>query len=95
MSVLTIIADIRIKPGEVEPVLASFRKLIPQVLPEPGCLQYDLHQNNDDPTHLLFYENWETRELWLDHMETAHLAAHKAATEGKVVSTTIYEMTKL
>jgi quinol monooxygenase YgiN len=95
MTVLTIIADIRIKPDEVEPVLASFRKLIPQVLPEPGCLQYDLHQDNEDPAHLLFYENWETRELWLDHMQTDHLAAHQAATEGKIESLTLYEMTKL
>ncbi|MEO1610025.1 MAG: antibiotic biosynthesis monooxygenase, partial [Pseudomonadota bacterium] len=24
----------------------------------------DLHQDNENPAHFMFYENWESRELW-------------------------------
>ncbi len=32
----------------------------------------------------MFYENWESRELWQRHMNAPHLAAYKKATEGAV-----------
>lgn len=93
MPKLTIVADIRALPGKAELVKAELQKLVPITLAENGCLQYDLHQDNEDPHHFLFYENWETRELWQDHMNAPHLAAYKEATEGAVAGITIYEMT--
>ena len=51
---------------------------------EQGCIQYDLHQDNEDPAHFMFYENWESRKLWQVHMQAPHLEAWMKATDGAV-----------
>ena len=63
MSKLTIVANITAKPDKIELVKYELMKLIPITLAEEGCIQYDLHQDNDNPAHFMFYENWESREL--------------------------------
>jgi quinol monooxygenase YgiN len=45
---------------------------------EPGCVQYDLHVDNDDPTHFFFYENWTSRALLDRHLAAPHLQAFVA-----------------
>ena len=95
MSKLTIIANIKVNSGKVDLVKAELEKLIPITRAEKGCLQYDLHQDNEDPEHFLFYENWESRELWQTHMNAPHLAAYMVATEGAVAEFTIYEMSHI
>lgn len=57
MSKLTIVADIRVKPEHLEEIKAGLQGLIPPTLEEAGCRQYDLHEDNEDPNHFLFYEN--------------------------------------
>lgn len=90
---LTIIADITAKADKVDLVKAELAKLVAPTLAEEGCVQYDLHLDNDNPAHFLFYENWESRDLWQQHMNSQHLKAYKAATEG-AAEVVIYEMTK-
>jgi quinol monooxygenase YgiN len=92
---LTIVANIHADPGQIERVKAELEKLIPITLAEEGCIQYDLHQDNEDPAHFLFYENWESRELWQAHMNASHLAAYMEATEGAVADFTIREMSRI
>lgn len=89
---LTIVANIHAKADKIELVKAELSKLIATTRGEKGCLQYDLHQDNDNPAHFLFYENWESRELWQTHMNAPHLAAYMAATEGAVENFTLNEM---
>lgn len=93
MAKLTIVANIHAKADKVDLVKAELQKLIATTRAEAGCLQYDLHQDNEDPAHFLFYENWESRELWQTHMNAPHLAAYMAATEGAVADFTLREMT--
>ena len=40
----------------------------------------------------MFYENWESRELWQTHMNNQHLKDYMAATDGAVESFTLNEM---
>ena len=93
MAKLTIVANIHAKADKIALVKAELLKLIATTRGEDGCIQYDLHQDNDTPAHFLFYENWESRELWQNHMNAPHLAAYVAATEGAVESFTLNEMT--
>ncbi len=95
MSKLTIVANIKVAPDKLDLVKAELEKLIPITRAENGCLQYDLHQDNENPEHFLFYENWESRELWQTHMSAPHLAAYMEATEGAVAEFTINEMTHI
>ena len=92
---LTIVANIHANPDQIDLVRTELEKLIAITRAEEGCIQYDLHQDNENPGHFLFYENWESRELWQAHMSAAHLAAYMAATEGAVAEFTLNEMTRI
>jgi quinol monooxygenase YgiN len=92
MSKLTIVANITANANNIELVKAELLKLIKITRVEAGCINYDLHQDNDNPAHFLFYENWESRELWQDHMGNQHLLDYLAATEGAVDEFVINEM---
>lgn len=94
MSTLTIVANIRANPDKIDLVRAELEKLVPITLAEKGCIQYDLHQDNDDPTHFMFFENWESRDLWQTHMNAPHLSAYMDATDGAVAEFTLHEMTR-
>lgn len=93
MPKLTIVAHITAKPDHVDLVRAELEKLIATTRAESGCLQYDLHQDNDNHAYFMFYENWESREQWLAHMENQHLKDYAAATEGAVETFALSEMT--
>jgi quinol monooxygenase YgiN len=54
-----------------------------------------LHQDNENPAHFMFYENWESRELWQTHMGNKHLAEYMAATEGAVEEFILNEMSQI
>jgi quinol monooxygenase YgiN len=95
MNNLTIVANITANADKVELVKAELLKLIETTRAEDGCVQYDLHQDNKDPAHFLFYENWESRELWQAHMNAQHLQDYMAATDGAVAEFTLSEMTKI
>ncbi|MEM7525878.1 MAG: putative quinol monooxygenase [Pseudomonadota bacterium] len=92
---LTIVANIYAAPGKEDLVRAELLKLVDITRSEAGCLQYDLHVDNEDPKHFLFYENWENRDLWQLHMAAAHLAEYMKATEGAVETFTVFEMEKI
>ncbi|MBT8461656.1 MAG: antibiotic biosynthesis monooxygenase [Gemmatimonadetes bacterium] len=92
---LTIVASIRAQPGREDLVEAELRKLVEPTRIEAGCLQYDLHKNDEAPGHFLFYENWESRDLWQAHMGSAHIAAYAAATEGAVAEFILHEMERV
>lgn len=92
MTQLTIVANIKAQPDNVELVKRELLKLIDTTRGEDGCINYDLHQDCENPAHFLFYENWKTRELWREHMGSQHLKDYLAATEGAVESFMVNEM---
>ena len=93
MAKLTIVANIKANPDKIDLVKSELIKLIDITRAESGCINYDLHQDNENPAHFMFYENWESRELWQVHMNAPHLAAYMDATEGAVAEFTLNEMT--
>ena len=95
MTQLTIVANIIAKPERQALVKTELLKLIEITRAEPGCINYDLHQDKDNPAHFLFFENWASRELWQTHMNNQHLKDYMAATEGAVESFTLNEMTRI
>ncbi|WP_416369535.1 putative quinol monooxygenase [Tritonibacter mobilis] len=95
MTQLTIVANINANADKIDLVKSELLKLIPITRSEEGCINYDLHQDNENPAHFTFYENWESLELWQEHMNAPHLAAYMAATEGAVAQFTLNEMTRI
>ena len=64
---LTVIAQIKAQPGKEAQVRQELLSLVAPSRKDAGCLNYDLHQAQDNPTLFLFYENWTSK---------AHLDAH-------------------
>lgn len=95
MAKLTVIANIIAKDGYVELVKSELIKLIDKTRVEEGCINYDLHQDNQNPAHFVFHENWESEALLEQHLASEHIAAYIAAVEGKVDTFTINRMTHI
>ncbi|MEM8676392.1 MAG: putative quinol monooxygenase [Cyanobacteria bacterium P01_G01_bin.67] len=92
---LTILARIEAKKNSIDFVKSELLKLIEPTRKEDGCLQYDLHQDNDNSAIFVFYENWQNRELWQIHMNNKHLKAYMAATNGMIENFTLNEMSQV
>ena len=86
MQKLTIVANIIVKESHTEQVKAELFKLIDITRTENGCINYDLHQDNENPSHFMVYENWDSHESWQAHANNEHLAAFLNATEGAIES---------
>jgi len=95
MTQLTIVANIIAKEDNIDLLKSELLKLIDITLAEKGCINYDLHQDNENPAHFMLYENWETRELWQLHMDGQHLKDFVSNTEGTLELFTVNEMSKI
>lgn len=80
---LTVIAHLRALDGRIDETRAFLSGLITPTRAEPGCIEYWLHQDNEDPAEFTFYENWTNRAEWDKHMEMPHLKAFSEV-EGTV-----------
>ena len=93
MSQLTIVANITAHEDKIDFIKNELEKLVPLTRAEEGCINYDLHQDNENPAHFLFYENWASRELWQKHIASDHIQSYRAAAEGSIAEFSLNEMT--
>lgn len=70
---LTVIAKITAQAGKEEIAKQALLGLIPPTVAEEGCIDYVLHQSNEDATIFYFYENWESQEHLDKHLVNNHL----------------------
>ena len=64
---LTVVAQFKAKPGKESQVRQELLSLVAPSRKDAGCVNYDLHQAQDNPALFLFHENWVSK---------AHLDAH-------------------
>lgn len=76
-----VVARIKAKPGLDDEMAGNLEQLVDKTRAEAGCLQYDLHRNDEDPTRFLFYERWESAAHLDTHMKTEHFLDIRARTE--------------
>jgi quinol monooxygenase YgiN len=79
---LTVIAEFYAKPGSEEELRGLLKGLVEPSRKEPGCVQYDLHVDNDQGGHFLFYENWASKAHLEEHVRTPHFTAFQAGSAG-------------
>ena len=72
---LTIHAELRAKPGQEATLRELLLGLIEPTRKEAGCLQYDLHEDNDQAGLFFFYENWVSRAHLDAHLASPHVGA--------------------
>ncbi|MBO7913259.1 putative quinol monooxygenase [Vibrio splendidus] len=95
MGKLTIIATIVSKEDKTELVKAEMIKLIDKTRVEDGCINYDLHQDNSNPAHFVFHENWESETHLEKHLASQHIAEYMAATEDCIETFVLNKMTHI
>ena len=96
MAKLTIVANIKVKMDQIELVKAELLKLVDQTrVKDTGCINYDLHQDNENSAHFLVFENWESNGLLQKHLDSDHFKSCMAATEGAIEEFVVNEMTQI
>jgi quinol monooxygenase YgiN len=61
MSVVVLL-DFRVKPDVIEESKKFFQKTLPETRAYPGCEGLDVYSNADNPTNIVFYERWQSKE---------------------------------
>lgn|SRR2546423_7701973 len=59
---------------------------------DPGCVRFDVLQQEDDPTRWFLYEVYEREQAWVDHRASAHFVAFMEVGNRAIVTR---ELTKL
>jgi quinol monooxygenase YgiN len=73
-TVVGVVARIVAKPGSIDVVRDELTSLLEPTRNEPGCILYELMQNDADPTDFTFYEEWTSGEALDAHAASAHIA---------------------
>lgn len=79
MAIVTVVAKLVVKQEAVDSVKTELLKLITPTRQEEGCLEYRLHQDSEDPSVFIFYENWQNMACLDRHMNSAHFKNYLAA----------------
>ncbi len=84
MNRFVLIVEFQVKPGCLE----KFNEAIAinakaSVADEPGCRQFDVLHNQDDPHHIVLYEVYDDEAAFRDdHMKRSHTQTFLAPGEG-------------
>ncbi|GAA0299152.1 putative quinol monooxygenase [Kineococcus aurantiacus] len=62
-----LVVVLRARPGRAGQVLTRLHELAEVSLAEPGCLQYRVHRDVDDPATFALYEEWQDEAAWQRH----------------------------
>ncbi len=95
MSKLTIVAKVVAKKDSVDNVKRELLKLIMPTRNEHGCIEYNLHQDNEDPSIFVFYETWENPACLEKHMNTDHFKSYVNAVGSLIVDKAVHKMTRI
>jgi len=92
MSPLIVIATVVAKRESSQQLRNELLKLVAPTRQEEGCINYTLHQDNEDPAVFIFYETWQSPVHLEKHIASEHYRAYANAAEsliaGKAVNKT-------
>ncbi|MBL9136712.1 MAG: antibiotic biosynthesis monooxygenase [Verrucomicrobiales bacterium] len=72
---VTVTARLKAQPGKQTALRELLAALVVPTRREDGCLNYDLHVASDDPSVLLFHENWRSKADLDRHLGSPHVTA--------------------
>jgi quinol monooxygenase YgiN len=94
MSIVTVVAKVTAKSDVIEAVKAELIKLIEPTRQEDGCIEYRLHQDNDDPSVFVFYESWQSLACLEQHTNSQHFQSYVAAVGNLITDKDVHKMTE-
>lgn len=95
MSRLTVVAKITAKKDSVAIVKSELLKMIEPTRKEHGCIEYNLHQDNEDPSVFIFYETWDSLACLESHMNTEHFKNYVNAVGSLIEEKVVHKMTRI
>ena len=95
MNEFVLIVEFQVKPEHLE----KFNQLIAvnaqaSVREEPGCRQFDVLHNQDDPNHVVLYEVYDSAAAFQDHMGRKHTQTFLGEAKVLVTKQTAYKLTR-
>lgn len=60
---------------------------------DPGCVRFDVLQQEDDPTRWVLYEVYEKEQAWVDHRAAAHFLAFKEVGDRAILTREVTKLT--
>lgn len=91
----SLIVRLKLKPEAIESFIAAAKEGAAESRKEAGCLLYDFHQNQEDPTEVIVLENWKDVAALKLHLASPHFAKLGAAVGPAVVEPMQVRITKL
>jgi quinol monooxygenase YgiN len=82
---LTVVAVFRTRAANETALRTALHAMILPTREEPGCMNYDLHQAENDPGSFFFHETWESAEHHRAHLDTPHVRQMLALTSDLLV----------
>lgn len=73
-----VIATLIAKPGQQDTLEKLLREILEPTRVEPGCEQYDLHQDLQHPETFYMLERWSDESALADHDQSAHIQNFRA-----------------
>ena len=67
-----VVATLYIKSEHIDAAKPLFRELIEETRKEKGCIEYRLHEKEDEPGFYAFIEEWESMEDLKNHSNSEH-----------------------
>ena len=95
MSKVTVVAKVAAKRESLENVRNELLKLIAPTRNEDGCIEYNLHQDNEEPSLFIFYETWESPAALEKHLGSDHFKAYVKAVDGMLAEKAVHKMTRI
>lgn len=94
-----VLAIIKTKPGKRAEVLSAFAEIVPLVLEERGCIEYDATTDATNAPNIqtpfgsdtfVVIEKWSSTETLADHGQSSHMVAYGESVKHLIDQRTIY-----
>lgn len=73
MAKVTVIATMRAQAGKEAALQDFLTRLVGHTRAEAGCVDYDLHRQQDDPSVFVMYENWTDKSELDKHLQMPYM----------------------
>ena len=89
-----VLVKVQVKPELVDEFKTAILKNAElSVQRDPGCVRFDVLQQQDDPTRWFFYEVYEREQAWVDHRNSAHFLAFKEVGDRAILTRDVTKLT--
>jgi quinol monooxygenase YgiN len=89
-----VLVKVQVKPELIDEFkMAILKNAEISVQRDPGCVRFDVLQQQDDPARWFFYEVYEKEQAWVDHRKSAHFLAFMEVGNRAILTRDVTKLT--